>query len=367
MSDTSGKRRVSAVAGAVGLVAILVGSVQPMAGAQGTWSSMTLPAHSSNEYLRASSCPTVKFCMAVGQVSYKLGTTTYIQPYAQKWNGLTWSGSTQLNQGGRESLPAVGSGVSCVSASFCMAVGNNYTTQTGFAEKWNGFGWSKVTAAPSTTYFVGVSCASPTSCVALTDVSAPASEAASEIWNGKTWTVQALPTGAATLNDISCVGSSFCMATGTQSSGSYVWNGHVWSAVSAAVPFVSVSCVSATDCEAAGVTNFETGAVSFDGWNGTTWQPQPAAANLTWNLYYQMSCATVSFCLGFGANENEQTTGVPTLTSALWNGVSWSNVSPAALGTSSAFFGGGCPSVTLCIGVGSTSPTGALAEEYAGS
>ncbi len=367
MSNASGMRHVGALAGALGLVVIIVSSAQLTAGAQGTWATMKLAAHGSNVYLRATSCPTTKFCMAVGQVSYKLGTTTFIEPVAERWNGTSWSGSTQLNQGGREAIPDVGSGVSCTSSTFCMTVGTNFTSQIGFAEKWNGFGWSKLAAPPSTSGLGGVSCVSSTYCVALANLSSPAGQATTEIWNGKAWSLQALPSGAVTPSALSCVSTSFCMAVGTDLSGSYVWNGHIWSTVSAADPFISVSCVSATDCEAAAVVNGLNGTVSFEGWNGTTWQAQPESGDLLWNFYYQTSCASASFCVAFGATENESTTGVPTLASALWNGVSWSNISPPSLGTSSDFFGGACPSVSLCVGVGTSSPTGEIAEEYAGS
>jgi hypothetical protein len=101
-------------------------------------------------------------------------------------------------------------GVSCVSGSFCMAVGDTS------AEAWNGSTWRAVKAPPTGTD-QALSCATASFCVAVpgTTVSNVA-----EQWNGRAWHLMNMSGDSCTLffcglYGISCPHAQQCMAVGT--------------------------------------------------------------------------------------------------------------------------------------------------------
>jgi hypothetical protein len=116
----------------------------------------------------------------------------------------------------------------------------------------------------------------------------------SEVWNGSSWRIQPVPVPAggsfAGLNGVSCPAADRCEAVGSYSSrkGGFrslaeAWNGSRWRLQApAAVPAATVtgldavSCVSATDCEAAGDARIAAGiqAGVLERWNGTAWSVQ---------------------------------------------------------------------------------------------
>ena len=101
------------------------------------------------------SCPSATYCQVVDNTGQ-----------ADTWNGTTWTGPTQVPvPGGSTAAAGAGgvdlTGVSCVSAAFCMAVANS-----GAASLWNGTDWSSQTIDPHAS-LTAVSCPSPTLCVAV--------------------------------------------------------------------------------------------------------------------------------------------------------------------------------------------------------
>src|SRR5262249_60236217 len=95
-------------------------------------------------------------------------------------------------------------GVSCATARFWMAAGGDSRggtampspayRDTALAERWNGSRW-RIIPAPSPTHasrFTGVSCPSPTVCVAVGS-SASGARTLAEPWDGTTWTIQRAP------------------------------------------------------------------------------------------------------------------------------------------------------------------------------
>jgi hypothetical protein len=138
-------------------------------------------------------------------------------------------------------------GVSCVSRSFCLAVGSA-TTRAGptvappFAERWNGSRWTLVTSGlPKHGPLYGVSCVTSAFCLAVgqfDDQPGPLSGSAGpllESWNGSRWsgsTTPAVPAPPLTpespfsgpldpaLLGISCVAQIGCTAVGAQGAGS---------------------------------------------------------------------------------------------------------------------------------------------------
>ena len=131
------------------------------------WYVQTPPVP-NNTFLSAVSCPLLKFCVAVGdwEASDESMTTKLM---LDVWNGRGWSGLRIEN--GVTSGDEL-NGVSCISASACLAVGKQ-------AEQWNGRQWSAVPAtfldwnSPSPGAYVNlnaVSCTSQTACEAVGDL-----------------------------------------------------------------------------------------------------------------------------------------------------------------------------------------------------
>jgi hypothetical protein len=156
-----------------------------------TWKGATLPlpAGGTSGKLLAASCPTKKKCVAVGDYSGGL--------LAETRNGKAWTQTAPPTDKGfnHEGLE----GVSCPTANSCLAVcawlgGDTYATA---AVSWNGK-TSKVLPQTSGAAFTGVSCLSATHCVVVGDTVNPLIPSASmaglaALWNGKKWSALRLP------------------------------------------------------------------------------------------------------------------------------------------------------------------------------
>ena len=92
---------------------------------------------SSDSYLGSLSCVTSVFCLAVGSNDV-FSDPTY---FAEQWNGSTWSPIALPTPAGAAELEL--DQVSCVTTSFCVAVGQAYFsgTQTPLILQWNGSGF----------------------------------------------------------------------------------------------------------------------------------------------------------------------------------------------------------------------------------
>jgi hypothetical protein len=188
-----------------------------------TWAIQATPVPSGAEEsgLNAVSCTSVSNCIAVGSLS---GTASYIAVMAEHWNGRTWTVQDVINPNGASPSSDTADeldGVSCTSATSCIAVGFNNVGDQGLAEHWNGSSW-KIQSTPSGTNgngpeFDAVSCVSATACTAVGGNGSGTSTLA-EQWNGSSWTFQSTPnvTGAAdnVLEAISCLSTSACTAVG---------------------------------------------------------------------------------------------------------------------------------------------------------
>jgi hypothetical protein len=327
-----------------------------------SWQLQTVP---SDATVNSVSCASATFCAAVGSGP------------AYRWNGAGWTAQTIPDPAGSAGL----GGVSCASRAFCEAVGeyNPNGNVVGIAAAWNGSAWSSQStpnpAGGTFTHLNAVSCASPASCVAggyfEVQVTANDPEALTEAWTGTGWQLQhpVQPPAATynTLASVSCASASFCEAVGThfekagnQANLAEVWTGTSWSIQSIPDPkstsgpidnsLYSVSCVSATFCEAVGAGG--DGAIT-ETWNGTSWQLQtrPGAADVQPQA---VSCAGASFCLaadGFGNVD-------------LWNGSTWS-AGPAVTGFSQVG-SVSCLSASFCEAVGG-GPAGQNAAVWDGT
>jgi hypothetical protein len=153
------------------------------------------PKGATNSNLYAVSCSAASACMAVGM--YEDAAAPHGVPFAEAWNGTAWTVMTLPSPGG--SGPGL-SGVSCASAQACLAAGNVIINghNNAFSELWNGKNWT-IPATPrptGTTYSLlsGVSCLSATSCTAVGNYqvnNSSKSRTLAEAWNGKSWAIKA--------------------------------------------------------------------------------------------------------------------------------------------------------------------------------
>ncbi len=193
--------------------------------------------------------------------------------------------------------------ISCVSSTFCMAVGNA-DSNIWYPQSFN-----------------------------LADIS--------EIWNGQSWSEQPMadigPTDARTMESVSCVSSSFCMAVGTYSSPSSVmynesqmWNGQVWKLLQSPPitlttgseawenpigAFGSVYCETVTFCVAdEGTTSLINvlNAPFANVWDGSSWQMPPGNVSGTPSAITSIGCTSDALCIG------STVSGF-----VLWNGATW--------------------------------------------
>jgi hypothetical protein len=242
-------------------------------------------------------------------------------------------------------------------------------------------GWSTVPSPNpevQTVTMAGVSCVSSSFCEAVGSYDSAFNGLLSlvEGWNGTDWTVQNTPDiagnrGGVTLAGVSCVSTSFCEAVGsyTDASGHTVssaegWNGTKWAAQSTPNPkgnkesaLKAVSCDQATFCEAVGsYVDKSNGEVTLaEGWNGTDWSAE-TSANPGGNREISLSgvsCPSVTSCEAVGDSFSNATRSF-VLLAEVWNGTDWAvQTIPNPAGYNGAFLNGvSCPSATSCEAVG---------------
>jgi hypothetical protein len=268
-------------------------------------------------------------------------------------------------------------GVSCTSATACMAVATYIASKPGlhdFTEIWNGTSWTDGTIPqPTVTNLNAVSCTSATACMAVgDDTSNNSVQPLAARWNGTAWTEQDLPLpsgeSVALLNSVSCPTATSCVAVGTANNAaqqadafSEVWNGSTWTVhVITAVAgsgISGVSCLSAISCIAVGAGPSSSLAVT---WNGTTWTTLTTAdpAGSTHARFDSVSCTSVNHCMAVGSYDNASSHQV-TL-AEIWNGAHWTLHRPPTLtGTkASELVSVSCTQSDACTAVGDAAATG---------
>jgi hypothetical protein len=283
-----------------------------------SWSAPT-PLHVLG--MTAVSCSSKDFCVA--------GT---VNDSVLKFHGGTWSKQKRVDTptaGDQDIFGVSGvTGLSCPSPLYCLA-----GDVRGKIATFDGMQWSH--AAPleplalyqADTYMkaaavVGVSCSSITFCAAATVGGRVLT------WNGRTWSVPALPTpissgtlgilelvGLPEIAGISCASSTFCVVVGP-SGAVNTFDGKSWSKPEAIDTsssqqgnhdgLTAVSCPSVRFCLAVDDLGR---ALSY---NGTSWS-QPHIVDPTLGLS-DVSCATSTFCVAL----NDLGYAL------IYNGTSWS-------------------------------------------
>jgi hypothetical protein len=331
------------------------------------------------------SCVSAKDCVAVGLNQDAYGNKG--GPLADAWNGKTWK-SVPMK------LPAAAIsgelfGVSCKSATACMAVGlwlNSSFAGFPLAQTWNGKAWTASTPpSPSGSSGVqlnAVSCATAKNCVAAGIwFGKSGAGAILESWSGGKWAIArpALPKGSVSgsFSGVSCEATAFCVAVGsyTTSTGGgplvYSWNGKAWKPMTVPPPafakfgafLQAVSCTSAKSCVAVGrgraSDTFSLATGFAEVWNGKAWKP----VTIGWpkgSYPLSVSCTSPNSCItagvaGISLTGGESNTG--RAISASWNGKAWAGKTVPAPGSgkASVFYGVSCVQGT-CVAGGQEGP-----------
>jgi hypothetical protein len=149
-------------------------------------------------------------------------------------SGLTWSQVSSLPSEPGSALQglAVFQGLSCLGASFCVAVGAMTATLQAVSAEWTGASWHALAVGTKvSSLFSQVSCAVETFCLATGQDAAANPTFA--IWNGTTWSATS-PIRAFDPADVSCFGDSECMTVGQDDLGhpaAYEWKLNRWTGV----------------------------------------------------------------------------------------------------------------------------------------
>lgn len=362
-------------------VAALTGVAQLAGQAQAVpsrWSVTPTPNRGTGtDQLSGVSCPGPKFCMAVGNFGGGIKTLT------AGWNGRAWSIIPSPTP--RNSASPIGlSSVSCTTSSFCVAVGiyepRRTVTERPLVETWNGKAWS-ITPSPNVSKppgndseLLGVSCLSATRCVAVGSRGDAnrGSVTLVESWNGKAWSVIHSPSIStnSVLRSVSCRSGARCVAVGAHR-GTFglltlaeSWNGSQWSIIRSPNVasqgnnlFTGVSCPSATNCEAVGGYNVSAGPTRnlAESWNGKRWSivTIPSRGPLDNNLG-GVSCTSASNCVaaGFSRYGPVQGPGNGKTLIESWNGSRWAITPSPSPHPDNELFAVTCTSATSCTAAG---------------
>jgi hypothetical protein len=219
----------------------------------GKWTKTTPPAPPGTTLgvLLAVSCASATFCVASGAYNTSKGSGGLID----LWNGKTWS--TMAAAEPRGHTGDFLTGVSCRPSKTCFVVGSAFAGSglVSIAETLNGTHWAltpvpwpKGTVSPGLS---GVSCVAANRCVAVGNINQNVFAAGNHgkvgaaTWNGKAWTVSPTPTPAKNVaslfNAVTCLSATSCVAVGqigpagtTNGTGlSGFWNGSSWRVIAA--------------------------------------------------------------------------------------------------------------------------------------
>lgn len=239
-------RLTSGAARAAGVTLLTVAAVAGTSLAPAAGASLR-PAHSAAAtagQLHGVWCISASDCVAVGNHFSANGLGRAL---IERWNGSTWSVVPSPAPAHFPHSGAELDGVTCVSATDCLAVGwyqfsHSSSRELPFSVRWNGSAWSQVGAPRPATRsgFESVSCPAA-ACVAVGNDVTSGSPVISlaEGWSGTKWTVQPTPNPAGAdftfLHGVSCISGSNCWAAGEWGSPTGPrtliehWNGSAWS------------------------------------------------------------------------------------------------------------------------------------------
>jgi hypothetical protein len=303
-------------------------------------SGNTVPNSAQSSVLTGISCTSMTSCVAIGDEVPLLspdGDDQY--GFADVLTSSGWHASLPFAYPSAEASRVVMSAISCVSATQCVAVGNDDLPggQQGVAYVLSDGTWTATPDVnpPGPTNRVvtlqGVSCLSATSCVAVgsfTTVPNLVQYPLAEVLSSGKWTTTLSTNPPAAfgsfLSGVSCTSTTSCEAVGTWLGGNThqqalveTLSGSTWRPVTnlghgdVTSEFSSISCTGPSACEAAGsysTAPMGPGAasgsgsaliytLSGDGWHGTTGIDPNGASNPSFSA---VSCPQPGECIAVG-------------------------------------------------------------------
>jgi hypothetical protein len=388
------KRLISPLAAvALGILPLSAGTAAVAAPAPGSaWTIQASPNEpgATASTLTAVSCVKTGPCAAVGTYYTATGLPKHQYTLALERTGTKWVlEPTPTIKGVGYSLF---SGVSCVSASSCLAVGYTVTSAAdnpkvrALAERWNGTSWAVVSPpapAGSDPWAVldDVTCPTTAYCLAVggyfTNLDSQQEQPLAEAWNGTSWTQLDAPNPKAEngseFTSVDCVFAGACEVDGdydyadvAQSVFAYGYNGTSWTSQTQVNPSGqednadnSISCSSASACTSAGFwTSTSTAILGLaERWNGTAWSrptlPRPAKSET--DELSGVACTTATACSAVGDSATSSSSTVSATMAMTWNGTSWKLASTPTPTGGGAFAAVSCTTATDCVAVGSAS------------
>ena len=304
-------------------------SMPLVSGAQNNdWSIVSSPNTSATEHnaFRGVTCLSASECWAVGYYLAENAAQTLIE----RWDGTSWSIVSSPNTSATQSNFLLG--VTCASASECWAVGyyynDNVISQT-LIERWDGTSWT-IASSPNTSTtdynsLSGVTCVSASECWAVGYYFTSdnfVDQTLIERWDGTSWSIVSSPntstTEANVVLGVTCVSASECWAVGYYYglddliSQTLIerWDGTSWSIVSSpntntqSNVLLGVTCASASDCWAVGDYAFTGNVLQtlIERWDGTSWAivNSPNTSTSQSNLLYSVTCGSTPDCWAVG-------------------------------------------------------------------
>lgn len=316
---TSGWLARAARLGVIPGVAVALLGLPGTALASVTWTLQQAPdsVGATNPHFNSVSCSAPTACAAVGNDD--------VGPIADIWDGTSWTATA---------VPDPSDGpmaVSCTAASACTAVGIWSPTPENagpLALRWDGTNWTAQTVPPLAGtrpegYLTGVSCISATHCVAV------GNDDYSEVWSNGRW--NAFPVSAV-LDAVSCTTGTFCVAVGNDDNFAEFWNGSAWTSMTLPTPagqniggMYSVSCGTKISCTAIGFYTVGGNGVRIplvDHFDGTSWTLQSFSRLRSSSALRSVSCAhNGTHCTAVGITYLR--TGQPQPLVEIWNGSVW--------------------------------------------
>jgi len=355
--------------------------------------------------LNAVSCSSARACTAVGFTQLSGYEGPEDEELVERWNGSGW---TVGRFSGAGDLTAV----SCPSARACIAVGTRTdlygSPPAAVSARWDGKRWLAEPIALQRQWYEtslnGVSCSSATSCLAVGyfrsgsgcsdgHAAGPCTrKALVEQWNGHSWTVESAPrppgARSVSVDQISCSSIGRCTGIGTFTRRrnqsvpfSAQWTGGVW--ISRRMPnphgaktvqIEGLSCTSATACTlVAGLTtNAGTAGLFAERSNGSRWSIQPISQpeEAQSAILAGISCVSQRDCTAVGTFTNSAGAAFPLAESRRHATWSMQQAPNAVVVEPGGFNAVSCASSSACIAVGSLSDTSqttmTLAEQWDG-
>jgi hypothetical protein len=341
-----------------------------------TWTIQTTPndpvAEHSASYDIGCGSNAIKVCVSVG----KLAKGAESAPYAQAWNGSTWTNSAVPKPVG--STTGELQAVDCVSEATCYASGS-YVGGSGtvpLAARWGSGTWALmsplVPPGASSASFKGMGCALV--CFAVgQSVTGGETKALAESWNLEKWSILTIPTPAgaksselhgadcATLSACAFVGS-YVDESGKTRSMAIMNVPKAWTLYSIPEPaeslgstLLDVSCASTTSCTAVGgYRNAKNVQLSFvQRWNGTTWshQSSPNPSGSTNTVFQNVACTEGTLCVAVGDWRNSSNVWQPMAQE--WTGLAWAlDTTPTPAGAAFSLLEGAACNPTECLATG---------------